>query len=51
VAHVAAHDLGAAAYAIRAAAASAFANEADSARIRERVWQRENPHRASRACP
>jgi hypothetical protein len=41
VAHVAAHDLGAAAYAIRAAAASAAAHEAESARIRERDWQRE----------
>ncbi len=41
VAHVAAHDLGAAAYAIRAAAASAVASEAESARIRERDWQRE----------
>jgi len=41
VAHVAAHDLGAAAYAIRAAAASATASEAESARIRERDWQRE----------
>lgn len=41
VAHVAAHDLGAAAYAIRAAAASAPADEAESARVRERDWQRE----------
>jgi hypothetical protein len=41
VAHVAAHDLGAAAYAIRAAFASAFASEAESARVRERDWQRE----------
>ena len=41
VAHVAAHDLGAAAYAIRAAAASVGASEAESARIRERDWQRE----------
>jgi len=41
VAHVAAHDLGAAAYAIRAAAASAVATEAESARIQERDWQRE----------
>ncbi|WP_448002384.1 putative immunity protein [Agromyces bauzanensis] len=41
VAHVAAHDLGAAAYAIRAAAASAPAGEAVSARLRERDWQRE----------
>ncbi len=41
VAHVAAHDLGAAAYGIRAAAASAAADAAESARIRERDWQRE----------
>ena len=41
VAHVAAHDLGAAAYAIRAAFASAFASEAESARVQERDWQRE----------
>jgi hypothetical protein len=41
VAHVAAHDLGAAAYAIRAVAASATTSEAESARIRERDWQRE----------
>ena len=40
VAHVAAHDLGAAAYAIRAAAASAVASKAEAARIRERDWQR-----------
>ena len=41
VAHVAAHDLGAAAYAIRAVFASAFASEAESARVQERDWQRE----------
>jgi hypothetical protein len=41
VAHVAAHELGAAAYAIRAVAASAPAGDAESARIRERDWQRE----------
>jgi hypothetical protein len=41
MAHVAAHDLGAAAYAIRAAVASAVASEAESARVRERDWQRE----------
>jgi ribosomal protein L37E len=40
VAHVAAHDLGAAAYAIRAVAA-ASAGETEAARIREREWQRE----------
>ena len=36
VAHVTAHDLAAAAYAIRAVFASAFASEAESARVRER---------------
>lgn len=41
VAHVAAHDLGAAAYAIRAAAASAVEGRAEAARVRERDWQRE----------
>ena len=41
VAHVAAHDLGAAAYAVRAAAASAPAGQRESARLRERDWQRE----------
>jgi hypothetical protein len=41
VAHVAAHDLGAAACAIRAASASTFARQAESARVRERDWQRE----------
>lgn len=41
VAHVAAHDLGAAAYAIRAATASVAAADADAARIRERDWQRD----------
>ena len=41
VPHVAAHDLGAAAYAIRAAAASAVASKAESARVKERDWQRE----------
>jgi hypothetical protein len=41
VAHVAAHELGAAAYAIRAAAASVIATEAESARVAEREWQRE----------
>ncbi|MEU6040324.1 putative immunity protein [Actinomadura sp. NPDC047616] len=40
VAHVAAHDLGAAAYAIRAVVAAAAASEAEAARIRERDWQR-----------
>lgn len=41
VAHVAAHDLGAAAYAIRAAGAAAPADDAAQARTREREWQRE----------
>src|SRR5687767_10718930 len=41
VAHVAAHDLGAAAYAIRAAGASVPADDAARARAEERAWQRE----------
>ena len=41
VAHVAAHDLGAAAYAIRAVGASASAGETEAARTRERESQRE----------
>jgi len=41
VAHVAAHDLGAAAYAIRAASAAAPEAEREAARLRERDWQRE----------
>ena len=41
VAHVAAHDLGAAAYAILAVAASHPPEEAEQARVRERDWQRE----------
>jgi hypothetical protein len=41
VAHVAAHDLGAAAYAIRAAGASVAAGDAARARVEERAWQRE----------
>ncbi len=40
VAHVAAHDLGAAAYAIRAAGAVAPSDLAASARAAEREWQR-----------
>jgi hypothetical protein len=40
VAHVAAHDLGAAAYAIRAAGAGAPADDASRARAKEREWQR-----------
>jgi hypothetical protein len=41
VAHVAAHDLGAAAYASRAAGAAAPDDDAVRARITEREWQRE----------
>jgi hypothetical protein len=41
VAHVAAHDLSAAAYAIRAACASAPAGETEAARVRELGWQRD----------
>ncbi|MGF0115363.1 putative immunity protein [Promicromonospora sp. Marseille-Q5078] len=41
VAHVAAHDLGAAAYAIRAASAAAPEAGREAARLRERDWQRE----------
>lgn len=41
VAHVAAHALGAAAYAIRAAAAHAPKDQTEAARIAERDWQRE----------
>jgi len=40
VPHVAAHDLGAAAYAIRAAGACVPADDASRARAREREWQR-----------
>jgi hypothetical protein len=40
VPHVAAHDLGAAAYAIRAAGACVPADDAARARAREREWQR-----------
>jgi hypothetical protein len=40
VPHVAAHDLGAAAYAIRAAGASVPAEDAAQARAEERGWQR-----------
>lgn len=40
VAHVGAHELGAAAYALRAVAAAAPAGEADAARVQERDWQR-----------
>ncbi len=41
VAHVAAHDLGAAAYAIKAAMAAAPQGEQEEARRRECNWQRE----------
>jgi len=41
VAHVAAHDLGAAAYAIRAAGAGVAPADADRARADERQWQRD----------
>lgn len=41
VAHVAAHELGAAAYAIKAARAAAPAAEAEDARRRECQWQRD----------
>jgi uncharacterized membrane protein len=40
VAHVAAHDLGAAAYAIRAAQAAAPSQDATAVRLHERDWQR-----------
>ena len=41
VAHVAAHELGAAAYAIRAAAAAAAESERDAVARQECLWQRE----------
>lgn len=41
VPHVAAHHLGAAAYAIRAAGAAVPAGDADRARAQEREWQRD----------
>ena len=41
VAHVAAHELGAAAYAIRATRAAAGIDGVEAARLRERDWQRE----------
>ena len=40
VAHVAAHDLEAVAYALRAVQASAPADQAEETRLRERDWQR-----------
>ena len=48
VAHVAAHELGAAAYAIRAAQAAAPAGGADEAGRRECRWQRDQLHDAIR---
>lgn len=42
VAHVAAHELGAAAYAIRAARASVGEFEGDNAALAERDWQRDH---------
>jgi hypothetical protein len=41
VPHVAAHDLGAAAYAIRAAQSARASDGAELERLRERDWQRE----------
>ncbi|HEX4059184.1 MAG TPA: hypothetical protein VHX87_12830 [Galbitalea sp.] len=49
VAHVAAHDLGAAAYAIRAVQAATASKLAQDARVRERDWQREQLPDAVRA--
>ncbi len=49
VAHVAAHDLGAAAYAIKAARAAAPADDADDAGRRECRWQRSQLPGAVRA--
>ena len=49
VPHVAAHDLGAAAYAIRAAGAAVSAGEAARARAEEREWQRARLPAAVRA--
>ena len=42
VAHVAAHELGAAAYAIRAAGASVSVDDTAQAQAKERAWQREH---------
>jgi len=49
VAHVAAHDLGAAAYAIKAARAAAPEAQAERARRRECEWQRDQLPKAIRA--
>jgi hypothetical protein len=48
VAHVAAHELGAAAYAIRAAMAASPKDEIDQARVRECQWQRDQLPQAIR---
>lgn len=49
VAHVAAHELGAAAYAIQAARAAARDGQSEQARRRERQWQRAQLPREIRA--
>jgi len=49
VAHVAAHDLGAAAYAIRAVQAAAPAGQGEAAGRRECRWQRDQLPEAVRA--
>jgi hypothetical protein len=49
VAHVAAHELGAAAYAIKAARAAAPAGEAERAGRDECTWQRDQLPEAMRA--
>lgn len=49
VAHVAAHELGAAAYAIKAARAAARSDDAEAARRRECQWQRDRLPAAIRA--
>jgi hypothetical protein len=49
VGHVAAHDLGAAAYAIKAACAAVPASAAEGVRRRERDWQRSQLPEAVRA--
>jgi hypothetical protein len=49
VAHVAAHELGAAAYAIKAACAAILKEEAENVRILENRWQRDQLPEAIRA--
>ena len=49
VAHVAEHDLGAAAYAIKAAVAAAAPDESEATRLAERQWQRDRLPDAVRA--